>query len=236
MGTPDLTEAYATREQRRVEAALSRSCLPMRFQGKTFNNIDKYGPGALESVHAWIAAVRAGKVVRAAGSPLCGVGLVLQGAPGVGKSLLATLILRELAQTVSDRTWAAGENRFGPSAPVLFATYPKILTTVRDSWRDDDDAANTVKRMFGMAGASNVRVLVVDDLGKEHRTNSHWAENSFDQLLRQRFDEGLPTIITTNVPVKDWATVYGAPMESFVHEAMTILPITSPKGDRRRKS
>jgi DNA replication protein DnaC len=81
---------------------------------------------------------------------------------------------------------------------------------------------------------NNTRVFILDDLGKEHRTATGWAENTFDALLRSRFNAGLPTIVTTNVPLKNWGVVYGEPMGSFAHEAFIPIAVKAPGGDRRR--
>jgi DNA replication protein DnaC len=81
---------------------------------------------------------------------------------------------------------------------------------------------------------NNVRVFVLDDLGKEYRTTSGWAENTFDALLRSRFNAGLPTIVTTNVELENWGGVYGEPMGSFALEAFVPVKVKALKGDRRK--
>jgi len=52
--------------------------------------------------------------------------------------------------------------------------------------------------------------------------------------LRSRFNAGLPTIVTTNVPMKNWGTVYGDPMGSFAYEAFVPIEVKSDRGDRRK--
>jgi DNA replication protein DnaC len=92
-----------------------------------------------------------------------------------------------------------------------------------------------INGIYGEASKENiVRTFVLDDLGKEYRTANGWAENTFDALLRARFNAGLPTIVTTNVPLKNWGTVYGEPMGSFAREAFIPLAIIAKQGDRRR--
>jgi DNA replication protein DnaC len=81
---------------------------------------------------------------------------------------------------------------------------------------------------------NNVRVFVLDDLGKEYRTTSGWAENTFDALLRSRFNAGLPTIVTTNVELENWGGVYGEPMGSFALEAFVPVKVKALRGDRRK--
>jgi hypothetical protein len=53
-------------------------------------------------------------------------------------------------------------------------------------------------------------------------------------VLRTRFNNGLPTIVTTNIELKNWAGLYGDATESFANEAFSYLPITAAKGDLRR--
>ena len=90
-----------------------------------------------------------------------------------------------------------------------------------------------MKEIYGDAKHS-VPVFVLDDLGKEYRTQSGWSENTFDALLRARFNAGLPTVITTNVPLSKWRVTYGEAMASFAHEAFVEVKVESDKGDRRR--
>jgi DNA replication protein DnaC len=69
----------------------------------------------------------------------------------------------------------------------------------------------------------NVRVLILDDLGKEY--GSKYDDTSFDEILRSRYDKALPTIITTNVSRDKWSAQYGEAMGSFAHEAFHRVAI-----------
>jgi DNA replication protein DnaC len=119
----------------------------------------------------------------------------------------------------------------------MYFTYPEILSTIKRGWdRDLDDAdRGLMDSVFGHGPEANkVRLLVVDDLGKEYK--STWSEGTFDHLLRERFDAGLPTIVTTNVPLKDWGTAYSPAMASFAHDAFYPVPLVyGGTGDRRKK-
>jgi DNA replication protein DnaC len=74
-------------------------------------------------------------------------------------------------------------------------------------------------------------VLLLDDVGKEHRTKSGYAENELDVLLRLRHREGRPTLITSNVPPKDWGVIYHESMGSFIQESFTMIKMVG--SDRR---
>ena len=110
--------------------------------------------------------------------------------------------------------------------------YPKFLRYQKSSW-DEDEPNDLIDRIVGDA-RNSVELFILDDLGKEYRTSTGWAENQFDALLRSRFNAGLPTIVTTNVPIKNWGVVYGEPMGSFAYEAFVPIEVKSETGDRRK--
>jgi DNA replication protein DnaC len=83
--------------------------------------------------------------------------------------------------------------------------------------------------------AYNIRVLVLDDVGKEHQSGSGWQRNMLHHILRTRFNNGLPTIVTTNLPVKTWESTYGGATESFIHEAFAVIELESIRGDLRKR-
>jgi hypothetical protein len=71
----------------------------------------------------------------------------------------------------------------------MFLDYPRFLRIQKSQWEDFDDATETmINGIYGDGPKENViRTFVLDDLGKEHRTASGWAENVFDELLRSWF-------------------------------------------------
>jgi DNA replication protein DnaC len=68
-----------------------------------------------------------------------------------------------------------------------------------------------------------VQVLVIDDVGKEHRTASGYAEDQFDLLVRTRHNNSLPTIYTTNVPLPKWGMHYSESMQSIIGRSSTVV-------------
>jgi DNA replication protein DnaC len=183
---------------------------------------------------AWTESVLSGKVIRTPGSPICGLGILLVGKPGHGKTTIASVALQSLIRAIPDRLY--GPTEALPPRLGAFMDYPKLLRTQKAQWDEENESdQREIDAIFGdLTPVENLQLFVLDDLGKEYRTATGWAENTFDALLRSRFNSGLPTIITTNVPTKDWETVYGEPMSSFIHEAFIPLVVNAPKGDRRR--
>lgn len=214
---------------------IAQSGIPRRFLGKQFVDLDAYrGPGAVRNTTDWLDAYAKGEIFEASG-----VGLAYIGAPGHGKTTLAAVTGQALLAEDRFEHQPEALARRGKRAkrPVWFGYYPEILEIFKRSYQSDPEAEAMVDALFGRGPAEDIiHVLVMDDLGKEHRTASGWSENTFDHLFRARFDRGLPVIITTNELFPQWGSIYGSAMASFAHEALTPINVASPSGDRRIKN
>jgi DNA replication protein DnaC len=179
-----------------VRAQINAANLPMKTIGWEFSDIEP--SEALDTVKMWVEMVKSGKIIQAAGNPNCGRGLLLVGEPGHGKTTLASTALQELIRGMSRESW--GTPDFNPKRPAMFMDYPKLLRVQKTQWSDFDDGIETmINGIYGDGPKENViRTFVLDDLGKEHKASSRWAEDTFDELLRSRFNSGLPTIVTSN--------------------------------------
>ena len=113
--------------------------------------------------------------------------------------------------------------------PIYYLTYPEFLSRKKSTFDSDgDDKQTMVYELDGFHGRCkldflNVRILVIDDLGKEY--GSKYDDTSFDEILRLRYDKGLPTIVTTNVRLENWEAQYSEAMASFAQEAFVRVPI-----------
>ena len=95
---------------------------------------------------------------------------------------------------------------------------------------DDEPYENDKVLYDGMLGecrddAYNIRVLIIDDIGKEHTSLSGWQKNMLHHILRTRFNNGLPTVVTSNIEKEDWAASYGEATGSFIKEAFVYIPV-----------
>ena len=215
-----------------VRRQILQAGLPMKTIGWEFSDLEQ--SPAVEKVRQWVERVVNGEIIQKAGDPFCGLGIMLVGNPGHGKTTLASTALQSLIRGIPGEvlgTPGTLPNRIG-----AFMDHPKLLRLQKSLWSEENEADQLLlDSIYGDSDRmNNVRVFVLDDLGKEYRTTSGWAENTFDALLRSRFNAGLPTIVTTNVELENWGGVYGEPMGSFALEAFVPVKVKALKGDRRK--
>ena len=204
--------------------------IPNNRLGWVLEDCVKVTADNIKRIRAWMSAFEKGDVVRSVGNPLCGKGLLLWGEPGHGKTTISLAVIQEIMQNFSLESFDVADSNV-LIRPCYFSTFNDILDlkgkTMEGSATDDEEVLYQ-----GMLGdcpndAYNIRLLIIDDLGKEHTSMSGWQSNMFHHVLRTRFNNGLPTIVTTNIELKNWASEYGDATESFANEAFIYLPIKS---------
>jgi hypothetical protein len=189
----------------------------------------------LRLIRSWIGKVKDGSVIRADGKLTCGKGILFVGSPGHGKSTLASAMIQEMIRELSLEAFDVSEGK-SLVTPCYFTTFNDVIE-LKGALMGEYTAEQ--ERLFlGMHGdckddAYNIRVLVIDDVGKEHTSGSGWQRNMLHHILRTRFNNGLPTIVTTNLPVKAWVSTYGDATGSFIHEAFVTIELESIQGDLR---
>ena len=164
-----------------------------------------------------------------------GRGIILSGRPGRGKSTIAvaTLLgaLKEVPRSVLGHTFDGDAYR-----PGYYLTYAEMIRTYQKSWKPDEtDAYDLIQALYCAETKYtwlNTKVLVLDDLGKEHTGPSGFTVAALHDLLRSRYDKAAPTIITTNLDFDEFGSTYGEAMESFIHEAFDLVTVGGK--DRRR--
>jgi DNA replication protein DnaC len=216
---------------------LRNSNIPHRFIGLEPQDIIDRASSFPDEVSNWIDDVVNGHVVKQIGNiGVNGVGLVFDGGPGIGKTTHAVVAAMEVIRRLPDEDGKASRLlQVNPSdygirlRPIYYMTYPEFLSRKKSTFdADGEDKREMNYEIDGLHGRSkfdwlNVRILVIDDLGKEY--GSKYDDTSFDEILRLRYDKGLPTIVTTNVRLEDWEAKYGEAMGSFANEAFVRVPI-----------
>lgn len=222
----------------------STSNIPRRFRGRDFSDIVRdTGQNVPTEVTAWLSDLLDGKIIMESGGlGSTGVGLLFDGKPGLGKTTYAVTIALEILYNLpSDPEEGARILKVTPSQygkrlrPVFYITMAELLNLKKTTMNDDRDghreAEALVEQIYGRSVDTdrNVRVLVLDDLGKEYGTK--YDDFVFDELIRGRYDRGLPTLLTTNKPRETWGTVYSESMGSFGKEAFRRIELVG--GDLR---
>lgn len=146
-----------------------------------------------------------------------GIGLVLHGGLGTGKSLLGAMIAKQVL--------ALGHDAY-------FATFAEMLKHLTSGWDSVEDREWYAKRI------RNAGLLVLDDIGREHKQRRHIAgeglvdnpmalsESSADDLLRHRVAHAKPTIITTNHDLETLEAHYGSNVMSLFDECSITYHFT----------
>jgi len=108
--------------------------------------------------------------------------LFLHGNVGVGKTHLATSIAIHAMEQ--------------HKTSVLFAVVPDLLDHLRATFHPDNGVAYDER----FAAVRNAQLLVLDDLGTENTTP--WAREKLYQIFNHRYNEQLPTVVTSNQDFK----------------------------------
>jgi DNA replication protein DnaC len=221
------------------------SNIPQRFWGRDFEDVKKYMGYNSKEISGWLDNLLDGLILKNPGAlGITGVGLLLDGEPGRGKTTNAVTALMEFVRRLPADDDAARKllhmeaADYGMKSRVVYYLTMTDLLNKKKAMFDveDETRAELQREMDGFHGRStedwrNVRLLVLDDLGKEY--GSDYDKSSFDDILRSRYDKGLPTIITTNKPLESWNSAYSPAMGSFAHEAFIRVKLDGE--DLRKK-
>lgn len=150
-------------------------------------------------------------------------GLIVVGPPGRGKTMGITLTAMEI---IDQGGWV----RFKPYAD-LVAEEIELMKMEGEAERNNDwgDHERLSIKLEWLKW--RVDLLILDDVGKEHRTQSRFSDDLIDRILRKRVNEGKCTILTSNMPVLSWSG-YNEALASFLNEVGETITLTSG-GDRR---
>ena len=81
-----------------VRRQILQAGLPMKTIGWEFSDLEQ--SPAVEKVRQWVERVVNGEIIQKAGDPFCGLGIMLVGNPGHGKTTLASTALQSLIRGI----------------------------------------------------------------------------------------------------------------------------------------
>lgn len=181
--------------------------IPPKFHNTIIEDFNTYNIKGLEEVQDFVARYLSYMRHRMPISKLGGI--CFFGSNGVGKTMLACIILKE-----------AYKLRY-TARRVTFIDYMSQYTlawsahNLEEKEAAEDNLYNNYKA---------VEFLVLEEIGKE--VDSKASAPILEDLLRYREDNGLVTIICSNISPLDISKRYGASVESLLRGNTTPIKIT----------
>jgi DNA replication protein DnaC len=154
------------------QTRLGDANIPKRYQHCTLDNFLAYN----ESLERAVAQARR----LADAFPAAGVGLFLEGQPGVGKTHLAVAVLRRIIESTAARG--------------LFYDTRELLRLIRSTY----DPSIRTTEVEVLRPVLTADLLVLDDLGAEK--TSEWVDETMNLIVNTRYSERRLTLFTSNYP------------------------------------
>lgn len=142
-----------------------------------------------------------------------GIGIMLSGMYGVGKTMALSLLLKDLMKL---------------GYKVYSTTFAAMVDSFTAGWNSEQD-----KKHFNLKMRSS-QILLLDDLGKEFKTKNALAETTFDSVLRFRVQNSKPTFLTTNMSRTEMRTGYGSAILSLLTESSMDYEFDDDMDSRRK--
>jgi len=131
-----------------------------------------------------------------------GMGLFLYGSTGLAKTGLACIVLME-------SLWKGYSG--------YFLTLDQCVDMYAGGWKDEELKEKYNDIILG------VDLLVIDEVGNETRTNTSLVATCLNDILRQRSNNLMTTVLTSNLFFDKVKNVYGDEVYSILNEC--TLPI-----------
>jgi DNA replication protein DnaC len=149
-----------------------------------------------------------------------GLGLTFLGPTGVGKTLLASIVLNE----------AVGHGyRIEAIELSTYVGLHKDKFSLQGLMKEDeqfiDHYIKTRQHIRYIQGITKhcADWVLFDDVGREFASDSGWSQGEFFDTVRSRWNRGLPTLLTSNLPMTELNHRYGEGLPSLLMEATMVL-------------
>lgn len=157
--------------QDRHKALLGRAAIPQRFIGRTFDGFTATTDAQKKALFVCRDYAEQFKENHKAG-----MGLILSGKPGTGKSHLASAIMQTILGTHTTQ----------------YVTCMDVIRMIRETWRKDSERSE--RRVLESLG--HIDLLVIDEIGVQYGTEGE--QTILFDVLDIRYRDQMPTILLTN--------------------------------------
>ncbi|GAB3213299.1 hypothetical protein GCM10027294_43560 [Marinactinospora endophytica] len=201
----DRYDDYFLEEARRQARARAAVTIPTRYRNATADH---------EPVREWARSLVAGAIKhrkRVAFTIAPGKSLTLLGPTGTGKTHQAYGVINGLVESGLSFRWEV-------------AAAADIYAQLRPRHGIDSEAE--------FSRFARADLLVIDDLGAAK--TSEWVEEVNYRLINYRYERECPTLITSNVPVKELVPQLGERVASRLREMSDRVVLAGP--DRRGRA
>lgn len=192
------------------ESSLMMMGVSKKFCDKTIDDFKTFGVKGLEDVKCFVE----GYLEDIDYNIENGRGIFFWGSNGVGKSMLSCIILKE-----------AYRHRYS-CRRITFNTY---ISAYAESWGASKSERDVLEQDL-LDKYKGVEFLVLEEVGKE--VDSKVVKPILEDLLRYREEQGLATVICTNMTLQDFETYYESSIFSLISGNQTIIKISAK--DRRK--
>jgi DNA replication protein DnaC len=202
------TQICECQNERLKEERLRAAEIPDKFMSKSLDNFvarDKKRKRIVDAARHYIQGFNLREQMK---------GLLIIGTIGAGKSHVAVAILKDII--------AKGYTG-------LYYNIPELLRRLRETY---DPQSETVESDI-LEQTTSCELLVLDDLGAE--LTSGWVRDRLYLIVNRRYEQGKPTIITTNCDLAELGERVGGRLTSRLCEMCQKFE-EFPDEDYRRKT
>lgn len=169
------------KKQLRLEQIINNSLMDKRFRNSTFETWD-FTKGTKKMYNIGEKYVEKFPEIKKKS-----IGLLMYGEPGNGKTFTTACIANALIRKM---------------IPATCVSVNALLDRLKDTYnRFGNEGEDTIIRSL-----CNADLLIIDDLGTEQNTD--WSITRIYNILDNRYRNGLPLIITTNLPLRELENRY----------------------------
>ncbi|MER2949615.1 ATP-binding protein [Morganella morganii] len=177
--------------------------IPPRFAAATFETYHPANPDAKNNLEICREYAETWLSRKTAGEAL-----ILCGTPGTGKTHLAVSIARQVATEAQES--------------VFITTAARIIRAFRRTWAGDAEYSELdVLEKYCYPG-----LLIIDEIGVQYGTDSE--RNILFEVINDRYEDMLPTIMISNLPLNELAPLLGERVVDRMLEGGAVLSFNWP--------